>query len=808
MFYVFMQQKYNKYVYIIDTKILFEVYMKNILFTLAVSSLIIQSSSTFADDPTFTGIQEVSVEATVESTDTVVDATQEEDESKISNEDLNKLRDSASFGDEVEDLRELWASNTVLAEGIAPFDFLEKSSIKELTDILSGLTSMVSEESAKGSDKSSEQGKKITRLNKNKKNLDHTKDNLEGKVLWELTIKEIMKARTKGFGDNQNDKRDVFLVRDFLESLKKIDEPKQTEAVWSKVNEIVSSAMPACNPKDSHSSGDKPWIQPDLAKSIIDSFKAAMAEKDLSKFNWEQVATSPFVTTSDEAKHSYYKDAFLYGATVQVYLQLIQTELDSVKAILILAKEIETNKYISNLKDVEIPTASKSLFNEHSGFAIDDILKAFQSEDKVEISRFLYKQFEDVLGDAEEFANTFDKIQKALIEFSQDEVVQQRIQTVQTFQAAHKSLTDSLPTLTADIEQDIKKLGEAAVVAEVPEDSIFERVEGKLVIKASFQEALKNAKSSEDITKLQEQLESAKRGLLESAQAAQKVADDARIAKLRGEEQIIERNAINKKGNEDYSYRILKQKNSLQTLDTPLEANIHNIQTSLRVLNETVVQIGSLYNRDKVTITGIRWENDGETPLSYQIDMKPLSKRLKKAHKDQETGFVSAKYVKLKDESELGKYRALLTQQNNERDALAAKQQQEKEAIATRIQSFTTTAATLNEIVTNLDNNLTIETSYVVRKSVSLNDTAVKAFRDIHTLLTADEKQGLENAQRRSELITQIETFFTDKKITGDVEAIGGFSESSIKKSIQNRVKIVLDWTNDYLDFVTESATE
>ncbi|MCO4782281.1 MAG: hypothetical protein KC646_08125 [Candidatus Cloacimonetes bacterium] len=775
--------------------------MKNLLFSLAVSSLIIQSSSIYAEDPEFGGLQT----ATSEVTEVVAGATQEDDEKQVSNEDLSKLQDTNSFGSEVQDLRDQWATNTILAEGITPFDFLEKSTIKEITSILSSLTSMVSEDYPNRAQRKTEQGKKVARLNKNKKNLDHTKENLEGKVLWELSIQEMMDARTKGLGDNQNDERDVLLVRDFLKSLKEISDPKQADEIWAKVNTIVSTTMPACNPKNSHKDGDVPWIAPELAKTIIDSFKSAMAAKDLSKFNWDQVASSPFVKTSDEAKHSYYKDAFLYGATVQVYLQLIQVELGSVKTILTLSESINKKDYLKNIVNIEIPSATKSLFNEHSGFSLDEIITAYKAEDRKELSRALYKQLEKDLDNKEELTTKIEALEKALEELSKDEIVLQRVKTAQTFQVAQKTLTEATSSLI-DVDKQINEIGEVGAAAKIPEDSIFERVEGKLVVKASFQEALKNAKTSEDIAKLQTQFDTAKSALVESAQAAQKAYDDARTAKLSEEQKIKERNALNQTGNEKYNNRILNQENPLQVLDTPIQGKIHNIQTSLRVLNETVIQIGSLYNKDKITITGIRWENNGDTPLSYQIDMKPLTRRLKKAHKEKEEGFVSAKYVKLDDESLLQKYRDQLTQANNDRDAEAAKKKQEAEAAANRVSTIKAQAATLAEMSTNLNKYLKIESSYLVRKNISLNADAVKILRDTHAFLSEEEKQDKQNQQRRNELIIQIESFFTDKKIDGEVEIIGGFSEDSIKKSIQNRIKIVVDWTKDYLDFVTEES--
>ncbi|MCJ8346674.1 hypothetical protein MJH12_14115, partial [bacterium] len=396
--------------------------MKNVLFSLAVTCLILQSNTVYSNplDLDMSDISQSDGPGDLTQIDLLSVPKLDVVSTTITQTEIVATVDAGSFGSSAEDSRDQWAKDTILAKDITPSDFLERSSIDELNELLKALTGLVSEKPGKGISKKSKKGKKITRLNKNKKNLKHTKKNLEGKVLWELSVQDMMDARTKGIGDYQNDKRDVKLVRDFLDSLINSQDKELSKVIWKKVGYIVSQAMPACNPKDQHKNGNVPWISVKLAQTIITSFTDMIKSKDISAFDWEHVASSPFSKNSDEAKHSYYKDAFIYGATVQVYLQLVKTELESVKSILTLSEMVQEKKLVDRVLDIKVPEANQTLFKNESSIALDKVIEAYQSEEKRDLAKLLFETFQDSISNTEELTKKLSAVESALLNLNKD----------------------------------------------------------------------------------------------------------------------------------------------------------------------------------------------------------------------------------------------------------------------------------------------------------------------------------------------------------------------------------------------------
>ncbi|MCJ8346032.1 hypothetical protein MJH12_10865, partial [bacterium] len=364
------------------------------------------------------------------------------------------------------------------------------------------------------------------------------------------------------------------------------------------------------------------------------------------------------------------------------------------------------------------------------------------------------------------------------------------------FKASQKLVTTQVTTVETALNEKLTTIGEVGQNVELAEDSIFERKDGKIVLKSTFTEAIQKATTSEEIDTLKSQLEAAQTALVQAAQGAQTIHDKKIALDKQTDEvtRIQNRDKVNENASEKYNFEIQKtkgenQSNFYQTLSTPLSGKINNIQTSLRLLNDNLDQIGSMHNKDKVSIVGIRWEESGEKPLSYLIDLDSLQKRLKKKHKGAETGYVSAKYVKLDDAAVLEGLRATQTQTNQDRSDLVDRN--------SKVKSILTT---LNEVVSNTKDFVDVDSHYVFGSKITPNDKFVLVLKNLHIFLITEDTAKKANSQRRNELKALVENFFTDKKVDQAVKAETGFSDSGNIKALQSRMKLILDWTKDYSD--------
>lgn len=803
--------------------------MKKIFFSLAVSCLILQTNSiSFANsdvvienNESVITVKEIDAFNGINTTDeskTIEKEEPQETKTELTDPDLTNQTNLTSntpnpnsFGKSARDARDNWASNTKLAKGISPQDLLKSSTKENLSKLLKLLTGLVSEEKAKGPNRRTEQGKKVTRLNKNKKNLDHTKDNLKNKVLWDLTIQEMMDARVKGIGDNQDDVRDVKLVKDFLESLKPLQDKDIPKVIWNKINDFVSIAMPADNPVNSStrrtSNNQKtPWISATLAKKIIDSFTGMMSSKNISDFKWDLVEKKPFIKTSDEAKYSYYKESFLYGATVQVYLQLIKEEITSIRDILTFSELINDKKSLDTLIDIEIPSANKSLFTQTSGFSLEDIVKAYKSDDKKAVAQVIFKHLEKDLGDSKKVSTEITKLNDALTNLSKDEIILSRVDAQMSFVTAQKAINENLNTVTDALNEKVNASGEVGKSVKLSDDSIFERKGPKIILKASFLKAVKDAKNSKDIAKLQSQLVTAQENIVNSANEAQNVHDE-KLAKDKKEAErkaITDRNTINLDASERHNTTILNnnkdvnKEDIIQKLETPINGKITGIRTSLRVRNAYIQQIGSMLNNDPISIIGIRWDKAGELPLSYIIDMTLLQKRLKSKYKEQTEGYIAAKYVSLEDPSKLAELRILQDKGIQTR----ADNKTAAETLAARKSNLAKILPLLKEITdkpeTFLDN--VPDNMFNPYDYFKPNKDFINTLKELHLYFKKEESLAYDNEKRRNETIELILNFFEKRNIYNEARVISALSPSKVQTLVTNRMKVIWDWSKSYLE--------
>lgn len=517
--------------------------------------------------------------------------------------------------------------NSIVAKNITPKDFLKNSNIQELEQLLKLLSTL----STKNNDDNA--------LNANIQNLEKTLENLNSKKTlrekkpWEITVRQMVYARTSGMGDGQSQTTDVYLVKKFLNQLYKTDAIGNiTSPILKRTHQIVFKSMAQCRANR-------------LKSEIMPAYSAMIKSKSVDNFeHWDKVAEDGW--GSD--KYSCYRRAFTPGASVQVYLQVIKPELNLIKDIFTLVDSLNKDLFYS-LSRVQVPPETETSFNKETNLSLTAIVKAYNS-DRRGLDLFLFEQLHKDIKNQENLNTKIEQLKKSLLALKENPSISSLL-TGQTDIRQSKILLiqDTLPELSFELDKKLKEIGQDT---ELSPESIFEKKDGQLFFKDSFTKKVKDAKTADEINKLLAQAKSEQHKLIAAAltnrfQSAQKNGASQ-------EELTRYRNEMNEFLGTEYTQQFTDTSSNSSslptTLESPIKGKIFNIQTSLRVLNTESKQIGSVYNNDKITIIGIKW-GENQTPLAYQIKMK--RNRLKRAFKSETDGYVSAKYVKLDNEEDL-----------------------------------------------------------------------------------------------------------------------------------------------------------
>ena len=282
---------------------------------------------------------------------------------------------SQEFGDGILKSLKNWAKEVRPAQGLTLRDFIDQSDQGEVKALSRLLKSMVLAEEPSPEDEFFVTKKRYFNFDKN---ILHTKAGLEddGQDISRVNLKQLMTARTKGWGDRQDDRDDLYLVRDFLFGLQKVieirsDKPNaMLKRIRSKIHSIVDKAFRA------HSrTNDGSDIGGILGRWKY--LKEADSSSILTEFPWKMIA-------DNDPGLGRLRPAFQWGNSIITYLLLSYTRLYSVELIFWFSQNPKMQEELVSLTQLEgevnLLEAERKLPQKSSSLWVQDLVDAAKED--------------------------------------------------------------------------------------------------------------------------------------------------------------------------------------------------------------------------------------------------------------------------------------------------------------------------------------------------------------------------------------------------------------------------------------------
>ena len=208
------------------------------------------------------------------------------------------------------------------------------------------------------------------------RNLEHAARNLKkyDSKVWQLNLRDIIKLRTDGLMDAQNNVSDVWFTKHFLQVWQKFqseatDTPSKSilSIVWQRSTDYVAQALPTTN-------GLAKDTSPRTAIADISEWCQMwdVVRRGELSFPFHSVAKRNFIQFQGNIK-----SAFKYGVAIPTYLGLIKPDLENLLFLRMSLDDSsvqESLRTIRNISESEISSAlTESLKNQTLGIDLYEL---------------------------------------------------------------------------------------------------------------------------------------------------------------------------------------------------------------------------------------------------------------------------------------------------------------------------------------------------------------------------------------------------------------------------------------------------